>query len=377
MLPHSMRFKQMYLSDKKQRDAFTLIELLVVIAVIGILMAMLVPAVQQVREAARRTNCASNMRQIALAITNYHSSHRRFPVNQIGPGVSNGSGGHGPGYYSWLVPLLPQLEQGNLYKLFNLNINNGNGGLGDSFPHRISNTHPNAVAVNTTVEIFLCPSETPNFQNSAIMGSANPAPDSYVANAGWPSYATGFTGERPTPGQFNGVIPLHHPSVDIPWHGSPRISVRDIKDGTSNTSLISERLIQSGNSAAEVSNGDVRLRSQHVLERYETLAEIALQMTSSHTHVAESAHIGRAWASGSPWTAPTYMHVQTPNTVIGHYNTSIKEGDFLITPSSRHSGGVNLAMVDGSTKFVSDFVTQEVWCAIGGRDDGRTESLLD
>ena len=100
-------------------------------------------------------------------------------------------------------------------------------------------------------------------------------------------------------------------------------------------------------------------------------------MASSHTHVFESAHIGRSWSSGSPLVAPTYMHVQPPNSAIGHYATSMDEGDFVVTASSEHPGGVNMVMVDGSTRFVSDSVSQDVWWAVGGRDDGRVETLED
>ena len=360
------------MSFKRQNHSsgFTLVELLVVIAIIGILIGMLLPAVQSVRAAARRSVCANNVRQISLAIHNYESALRRFPENQIGPGLPDGSGVYQTGYYSWLVPILPQLEQNNLYDLFNLRINNGDGN-----GYKVSSTHPNAAAVSTPIETLLCPSDEPGQNNEIILGSANPAPGSYAANAGWPSYATGFAGERPTPGEFNGVIPLIHPSSPVSWHSGIKMRFADVLDGSSNTALLAERLVQRGGSADEIDNGDPRLKSLHILERYETLAEIVDQMSSSHTHIYESAHIGRSWSSGSPLVAPTYMHVQTPNSLIGHYNTSIDEGDFVITPSSNHEGGVNLALVDGSVRFISDTISSEVWWAIGSRDDGRTASL--
>lgn len=353
------------------RNGFTLVELLVVIAIIGILIGMLLPAVQQVREAARRTFCANQMRQIGLAVHNYESAHQKFPVNQIGPGESDGMGGFQSGYYSWLVPLLPHVEQGNLADSFNRTISNG-----DDDGYKMSDTHPNAQAVSTLVATFLCPSDTPNENNSAILGSANPAPGSYAGNLGWPSYATGYSGERSSPGRHNGAIPLIHPSAPVSWHSS-KIVMANFQDGTSNTALMSERLMQSGNSAAAINNGDKRLRSLHVLERFEALPAIIDQMSSSHAHVFESAHIGRSWSSGSPLVAPTYMHVQTPNAEIGHYSTSMDEGDFVVSASSRHPGGVNVVLVDGSTHFVSDTVSREVWWAVGSRDDGRTESLSD
>ncbi len=355
------------------KRGFTLVELLVVIAIIGILIAMLLPAVQSVREAARRMTCSNNIRQIGLAIHNRESSIGKFPVNQIGPGVSSG-GNVSSGFYSWLVPTLPYLEQNNLYHRFDHRINNGDGAnLSNGF--RVSNTHPNAAAVATRVETFLCPSTMVPVDNSVIMGSANPASGSYVGNAGWPSYATGFAGERSTPGLFNGVISLVHPSNRVAWHSESAPGMNDVVDGTSNTAMISERLIQTANSTSEVSNGEKSLKAYHLLERYQTLGQIVAQFTSSHVHVNESARIGRNWSSGFALAAPTYMHVNTPNSLIGFYGTSASQGDFVITPSSRHSGGVNVGFVDGSVHFIQDSISTEVWWALGARDDGRPVSI--
>jgi len=359
---------------KSTRPAFTLVELLVVIAIVGILVGMLLPAVQAVREAARRTKCANNMRQIALAVHNYESSHQKFPVNQIGPGTLDAIGGYSAGYYSWLVPLLPNLEQGNLYDSFALTQNNGDGNS-----YKLSESHANAVAAGTLVKTFVCPSDLPNRDNALILGSANPAPGSYTANAGWPSFAKGFDGERSTPGSFNGAIALEHPSKNIGWHSRGKISFYSISDGSSNTALLSERLIQPGNSRDAIDQGDSRVRSHCILARYETLSDINEQLISTHAHTFESAHIGRSWSSGWPLVAPTYMHVQPPNGMIGHYanGNSVEEGDFMISPSSRHPGGVNLALIDGSVRLVSNDVDQEVWWAVGSRNDGRTKSFDD
>ena len=355
-----------------RREGFTLVELLVVIAIIGILIGMLLPAVQMVREAARRTSCANNMRQIALAVHNYESANTIFPVNQVGPGPSTGSGTYGSGFYSWLVPILPFIEQANVASGFDKSISNGDGNS-----YKMSDTHPNAASANTLIDTFLCGSDSPNTDNSAFLGSANPAPSNYSGNAGWPSYSTGFMGERSTPGMFNGVIALINPSNKIGWHGTSKSDFASISDGSSNTAMIAERLIQQGNSVAALRVGDVRVKSLHIPERFETQEKIVAEMAISHTHVFESAHIGRSWSSGWPLAGPTYMHVQTPNTTVGHYNTSADEGDFVVTASSQHPGGVNVVLADASVHFVNDSVAKEVWWATGSRDDGRSASIAN
>ena len=362
----------MLIKGKIHRLGFTLVELLVVIAIIGILIGMLLPAVQSVRESARRTQCANKQRQLGLAVLNFESAHQRFPVNQVGAGESDGMGGFGPGYYSWLVPLLPFVEQGSLHSMFNLRINNGDG---DDF--RMSDTHPNAIAAGTVVDLFLCPSDTSGSggDNSIVLGSANPASSNYVANAGWPSYATGFNGERATPGQFNGVIALEHPSRDIAWHGNSRSTFAAISDGSSNTGMISERLIQIGNTVEAIDNYDPRLLSRHARERTETLEWINDEVLRSHRDIFQSIFTGRSWSSGYALTAPTYEHVTGPNSFLGHFNTSEVQGDVIASLGSQHPGGVNLVLVDGSTHFISDDIDLEVWWAIGARNDGRVVDI--
>lgn len=348
------------------RRGFTLVELLVVIAIIGILIGMLLPAVQTVREAARRTSCSNNVRQLGLAVLHYESSIGEFPVNQVGPG--GGSDGNESGYYSWLVPILPYAEQDNVFDAIQHEINNG-----EPSGYFINSDHPNALAANTKIDIFLCPSDFPTHENVLAMGTANPASDNYAGNAGWPSYATGFAGERNSQGRFNGVIPLVNPSITVAWHKN-KVSMSDVHDGTSNTFMISERLVQNGNSPDEIRDFDPRLESFHVTEVARTLAEIRAEISPFQTHsdVFESGHIGRAWISGFAPTAPTYLHVNTPNTLTGHFSSTRTEGDFVIAPSSRHPGGVNSVMVDGSVRFVQDSINQEVWWTLGARDDGRT-----
>jgi prepilin-type processing-associated H-X9-DG protein len=268
-----------------------------------------------------------------------------------------------------MVPLLPYVEQNNVHSMFDLQISNGDGS-----DFRVSDTHPNAEAVSTWVDLFLCPSDNPSTQNR-IMGTANPAPSNYAGNIGWPSLASGFEGEDRRK-RLNGVIPLERPADPAPWHGSTKIGFGDISDGSSITALISERLIQSGNSVEEVRDSDERLRSRHIVPSGpEPLTSIADRIVRSNDpHIVESAYIGRSWSSGYPLAGPTYVHILPPNSRLAHFSSVNRDGDFLVTPSSNHSGGVNLARADGSVSFVSEDISREVWWALGARNDGRALS---
>jgi prepilin-type processing-associated H-X9-DG protein len=206
------------------------------------------------------------------------------------------------------------------------------------------------------------------------MGSANPGPSNYAANAGWPSYATGFHGERTYPGKYNGLITLANadPTVHVDWHPHRGIRAKDVTDGLSHTAAVAERLIQRGNSIAEIEASDRRVQSFHLSETPRTLDQmVTASLVNPHTDVIFSAYQGRAWISGWTVTGPTYMHVFTPNTLNMHFDGGETTGDNLVTPSSNHNDGVNVLMADGHVRFVLDDINLHTWWTMGSRNDGR------
>lgn len=359
------------------KPGFTLVELLVVIAIIALLTGLLLPAVQMAREAARRTQCQNNMRQLALAAMNYESARGYFPVNRVGPSSQNGTG-RNRGYYSWLCELLPNLEQGNLYDQIDFAIDLSTGFVqGDG---SLTDAHVNSRLAQQRISTFLCPSDVEDADAAVVMG-IDSAGDNYAGNAGWSSFASGYEGERPRPGIFNGTLALHNPSTDVPWHGIGKrgkgVRLASITDGASNTALIAERLIQTGTTIDSIREYDSRLGSFHVTENVRTLPELELRCSAAYTHadVQHSAVIGRSWMSGWALTAPTYMHLKTPNTWMGHFGTSQYDGDFMVTPSSRHPGGINLVRCDGSVQFLADEIGLETWWALGSRNGKEVLSI--
>lgn len=360
------------------RRAFTLVELLVVMSIIGILIGMLLPAVQAVREAARRAECANNLRQIGIALANHHASQRCFPTSQTGPGQPDGRGGYGPGFFSWYVRILPYVEQQTLYDSINLRVNMADKGDSSSlYAATIGNSHPNAVAAGMAVPMFQCPSDSAD--RSAMLGSALPAPGSYMGNAGWPPYCTGMDGNRRVPALHSGFMGLQNPATPATWHVA-KVRDRDFHDGLSNTVAVTERLIARRDSVQDLFGEDRRLLSycgggsqgSRTIDRY-------CNMTSqASSHDAQwSLYQGRGWISGWTFAANTYLHVMPINTNSAHLSGGQGDGSNLVSPSSHHPGGVHVLMGDGRVTFVREDVDREVWWAAGTRngEESAKESL--
>jgi prepilin-type N-terminal cleavage/methylation domain-containing protein/prepilin-type processing-associated H-X9-DG protein len=321
------------------RSAFTLIELLVVVAVIGVLIGLLLPAVQKVRESANRASCTNNLKQLGIAMHNFESTQGRFPHG------SCQSFNHDWGYLSPQVQLLPYIEEDNTYVLFDLN----RGPFDDV----------NVKAASQKPKIFLCPTD-PLKGTESIMGWTN-----YHANCGSWMYCNGWDGVFGPTYDETGAPPL-------------RVGVRiaDIQDGVSNTAAFSE-----------VPNGygdDTKAGKDRYRDCYEFGAP-----PSRDIHTARAAFLAKDWHSaqipwdgtwrwrGYPWSEGTvwrgwYNHLLPPNSVCWRPDDWWK----LVTPAaSYHPGGVNLLLCDGSVRFVRDSIDPDVWTAAGTRAGGEALGL--
>src|SRR5262245_3858445 len=182
MLHRHLFFKEFSMRIGSKRNAFTLIELLVVIAIIAILIALLVPAVQKVREAAARTQCINNLKNIGLALHNYHDVTKVLPPGCMGDGAPWGAGG-GWGS-SWKVFILPYIDQGDIFSKWSFNNLQGGAAGGTSSGYYNSNNMP--LVHNVTIPVYRCPSSTlPEFYASSNNNGAIEMFSSYTGVAGY------------------------------------------------------------------------------------------------------------------------------------------------------------------------------------------------
>jgi prepilin-type N-terminal cleavage/methylation domain-containing protein/prepilin-type processing-associated H-X9-DG protein len=305
---------------RPRSGGFTLIELLVVIAIIGVLIALLLPAVQSAREAARRIQCTNNLKQIGIALHNYHQSHGTFPPGYCSyyrldggdPGVADDDVGPG---WAWGSMILPQLEQPAVYHAINFNLTM-------------------TFAANTTAQTirftsFLCPSDDPE-PLVPVRDQTNTTTLYTVASGNYVGlYGTGEIGEAP--GAGSGM-----------FFRNSRVRVSDIRDGTSQTFAVGER--------------------SHDLA-YVTWTGRAVGGWLFPTPSFEG---GRNKFSPEPEEAFTMIlgpiepedgKPRTPNYPSAHVE------DFR----SWHPGGVNFLFADGSVHFVKDAINPQVYQALATR----------
>jgi prepilin-type N-terminal cleavage/methylation domain-containing protein/prepilin-type processing-associated H-X9-DG protein len=304
---------------KRPRSAFTLIELLVVIAIIAILIGLLVPAVQKVREAAARMKCSNNLKQFGLALHNYHDTTKLLPPSRWGGQPGN--------VYSCHSLLLPYVEQDNIYRTIDF---------------KVLWSHPtNAPAVAATVPIFLCPSDP--------VSSGPP---------GW-----GATNYHPNEGSHT------DPDDGALMHeGKGLLKLADITDGLSNTAAFSERF------KGDWSNAFVTERSDIFKPGYIPTSQDDAMNNCRSININNLAFQGMS-SSGAPWLAAVgggnfmgYQHVAPPGDRSCHY----PPGQHSRAAGSAHSnGGVNVLLCDGSVRFVVRSIDIRTWRALGSRNGGE------
>lgn len=307
------------------RSGFTLVELLVVIAIIGILVALLLPAVQQAREAGRRSECSNNLKQFILAAHNYHDTLRVLPPSRTDTQLSTHA------------CLLPYLEQQNVHNLINYSA---------SYSHA-----SNATALGTSIPVFNCPSDP---QSSVPTGWAG---TSYRANQG----SELLFGLPPTdPGD---------PNYGMPEPNGVFIQRRNLKlagitDGLSNTAAFSEHC------KGDFSNAVATPMDTFRPGTTPTTADEAVQQCAA----IDPTNLGMQGVSdvGAPWlrgyhSTTIYFHVSGPNT----RSCMFPPGRIATTAQSQHPGGVQVALADGSVRFVAATVNIIAWRALGSRNGGE------
>ena len=325
-------------TPRRRRTAFTLIELLVVVAIIAILIALLLPAVQQVREAARRTQCRNNMKQIGLALHNYLDVYRAFPPAFCTTSQQNANATAAS--WSAQARILPFLEFGNAYRDIQLDLD----------------WHDQVDSGVTFLRIssYICPSE-PNDQHRTRNGRAYVSPTNYCFNLGeW------FVYDPVTHNIGNGAIGVNS-----------RTQPRDFLDGLSNTLFVSEvRAYQPY--VRNTADPGAALPADHA-----ALTNLAGQFkTTGHTVWPD----GRVHHTGFTTTFPPNFNV--PLVHDGEEFdidfTSRQEGKSgtqktfaAITSRSYHAGSVNVTLADGSVKSINNSIDLNVWRALGSRAGGE------
>ncbi len=321
----------------KRTAGFTLIELLVVVAIIAVLVGLLLPAVQKVREAASRMSCSNNLKQIALAAHNYHSSFNSFP-----PGVYqvNNPAVHPPYQpVTVFVYLLPYMEQSNLYALWSFSSPSSNTVTGNT-----SNT-------SNVIKPYVCPSDiipqNPYMQNATTYYGIT----SYGGNGGTQSYDPQFATN-------DGVFFVIGPGSQTAPNGKA-IRISDITDGTSSTVLFGER------SHLDTNN-----------DTYSTPLTAAPNFIDVMNGVGWWGSSGGRLASGDVTLsafAPINYKISAPYPALGStYSAYLPYYEQRICAfGSGHTGGANFAMADGSVSFIQDSLPQTTLALLCVRNDGQ------
>jgi len=314
---------------QRLREGFTLIELLVVIAIIAILIALLVPAVQKVREAAARTQCQNNLKQLALGVHSYHDTFKSVPQNYGGlNGWANGSSS-----WSWIAMTLPYIEQAPLYNSIGLSAGAANVRL---------NTSP--LTLSSAIPILRCPSD-PDAQTLLMTGRADISGAPAVSN-------------------YKGVSGQNWGWGNALWNPLPGIGANN---GSTNGLESGDGLLYRSNAGAGT------------LKKYTFLS--VTDGTSNTFMIGESLPNACAWtgwwAYSNNVTGTCGIYPNAQDTAVGAY---VGPGDWnsCYAFHSKHTGGLQFAMVDGSVHYVPNNISITVYrhlaTIMGNEADGSLQN---
>ena len=310
------------------RRGFTLVELLVVIAIIGVLVALLLPAVQAAREAARRAQCSNHLKQMALGMHNYHTSHRIFPIgqalqiDQIAADVTVWP------RYCWFYGVLPYVEEQALGDIYQKHI---------SGPRTGKWSYTALPQKNAIVRTFICPSQAggAKVENASNPDNQQGFHGNYLVNGGNTYFnASGY----PSSQELNGVFMANH-----------AVSIDMIRDGAANTLFASEIILVPDD---PVGSGEYQ---QDVRGRYHNAAHAGAMFSTLHSPNTSVPDRFNYCLDGKVREAPcTYT------------GTNV-----VVSARSQHPGGVMTAMADGSVHFLADTIDLTIYHALGSRAGGE------
>ncbi|QDU97094.1 DUF1559 domain-containing protein [Lignipirellula cremea] len=332
------------LRPAQKRQGFTLVELLVVIAIIGVLVALLLPAVQMAREAARRSTCTNHLKQIGLAMANYHDSHNCFPpgcvYTRAVDSTTNPSSNAGNDLWSWGAMILPQLEQGSLYEILG-------AGSGLKPKRSVDAGLARGKGIEQSLATYRCPSDIgPDLNTNRRFHSPHTASgrqefaiatSNYVANNGY-GYTYTSSNSNNNKGE-NGAVSANKATGPFKsyrgnYQDRALVSIRDITDGTSSTIAAGERCW--------------KMRIKGVDTTYGAANAYACRSEShGHNSLASVVAIGSTGINNGAYNG-------ADNPLPGAGNQRAVEGF-----SSLHPGGANFVFCDASTHFISENINYD------------------
>jgi prepilin-type N-terminal cleavage/methylation domain-containing protein len=325
MLPRSSRW----------RTGFTLVELLVVIAIIGVLVALLLPAVQAAREAARRSSCSNNLKQIGIALHNYHDTYKTFPPESIWAQSTNptnpNAGPWLPRNYSWISMTLPFMEQAPLHSQINF-----------ALPLWGQNTASGVPIRTVMIPVLLCPSDRRMGDNASV-----------THDMAWTNYvgSEGYDWWNRRADQWGGIFSFNARSQHFSASGA--ISMQDVLDGTSNTIMVGESNSMSFKNGPHLTGGTGNPR-QSSGEAVFRPALVSPPLSDSQG-TANTVTGGFPAPNGSPNPQPSWSWWRaSPHAYKPTYLACWGINSDWPGPSSLHPGGAQFVFTDGAVRFIPE-----------------------